>query len=59
LFEGLLLLQQSIGTDRSRPLSWMIGDNGPVPYARPSQRDAKQATRMAMTSLQSEAPDAG
>jgi hypothetical protein len=40
-------------------LSWMIGDAGPVPYAKPSQRDAKQAARMAMTELQGETPDAG
>jgi NADH-quinone oxidoreductase subunit B len=51
LFEGLLLLQQSIGTNAHRPLSWMIGDNGPVPYAKPSQRDLKHADRAAMTSL--------
>jgi NADH-quinone oxidoreductase subunit B len=59
LFEGLLLLQQSIGTDTHRPLSWMIGDAGPAPYAKPSQRDLKQSVRMAMTSLPSEAGDAG
>jgi NADH-quinone oxidoreductase subunit B len=52
LFEGLLLLQQSIGATR-RPLSWMIGDDGPVAYEKPSQRDAKQAARMAMTTLPS------
>jgi NADH-quinone oxidoreductase subunit B len=52
LFEGLLLLQQSIGATR-RPLSWMIGDDGVQPYDRPSQRDAKQAERMAMTTLPS------
>ncbi len=52
LFEGLLLLQQSIGATR-RPLSWMMGDNGPVAYEKPSQRDAKQAARMAMTNLPS------
>ena len=50
LFEGLLLLQQSIGTTR-RPLSWMIGDAGPVPYVKPSQRDLKNPTRMAMMTL--------
>jgi NADH-quinone oxidoreductase subunit B len=48
LFEGLLLLQQSIGATR-RPLSWMIGDQGALPYEKPSQRDLKQAARMAMT----------
>ncbi len=48
LFEGLLLLQQSIGSAR-RPLSWMIGDDGPVAYEKPSQRDARHAARMAMT----------
>jgi NADH-quinone oxidoreductase subunit B len=51
LFEGLLLLQQSIDRNAHRPLSWMIGDTGPVPYEKPSQRDAKQAARMAMTTL--------
>jgi NADH-quinone oxidoreductase subunit B len=59
LFEGLLLLQQSIGTNAHRPLSWTIGDAGPMPYAKPSQRDLKQTTRMAMTSLPGEAGDAG
>ncbi len=54
LFEGLLLLQQSIGATR-RPLSWMIGNDGPVPYEKPSQRDARQAARMALTGLR--APD--
>jgi NADH-quinone oxidoreductase subunit B len=54
LFEGLLLLQQSIGAHPRRPLSWMIGDAGPVPYAKPSQRDLKQSARMAMTSLPDE-----
>jgi NADH-quinone oxidoreductase subunit B len=52
LFEALLLLQKSIGTTR-RPLSWMLGDDGPQPFARPSQRDLKQAERTAMTSLPS------
>ena len=50
LFEGLMLLQKSIGATR-RPLSWMIGDNGPVPYEKPSQRDQKNGERMAMTIL--------
>jgi NADH-quinone oxidoreductase subunit B len=59
LFEGLLLLQQSIGTNAHRPLSWMIGDSGPVSYARPSQRDLKQAERMAMNSLPGEFGNAG
>jgi len=52
LFEGLLLLQQQIGATR-RPLSWMIGDDGAQPYAKPSQRDAKQDGRMGMTTLPS------
>jgi NADH-quinone oxidoreductase subunit B len=52
LFEALLLLQKSIGTTR-RPLSWMLGDDGPQPFARPSQRDLKHADRIAMTSLPS------
>jgi len=50
LFEGLLLLQNAIGTTR-RPLQWMVGDNGPMPYEKPSQRDAKQAARAAMKTL--------
>jgi NADH-quinone oxidoreductase subunit B len=54
LFEGLLLLQNSIGALR-RPLSWMIGDDGPVAYEKPSQRDAKHAQRVAMT--RSPSPD--
>jgi NADH-quinone oxidoreductase subunit B len=52
LFEGLLLLQQSIGNTR-RPLSWMLSDSGPVAYEKPSQRDGRNAARMAMTSLSS------
>jgi NADH-quinone oxidoreductase subunit B len=58
LFEGLLLLQNSIGATR-RPLSWMMSDAGPVPYEKPSQRDAKQAARMAMTSLPGDETGAG
>jgi NADH-quinone oxidoreductase subunit B len=50
LFEALLLLQKSIGATR-RPLSWMLGDDGPQPFSRPSQRDLKQVDRIAMTSL--------
>ncbi len=59
LFEGLLLLQQSIGTQARRPLSWMIGEAGPVPYERSSQRDVKQVARMAMTVLPDENGHAG
>jgi NADH-quinone oxidoreductase subunit B len=50
LFEGLLLLQQSIGATR-RPLSWMMTDKGAEIYQKPSQRDLKQAARMGMTTL--------
>jgi NADH-quinone oxidoreductase subunit B len=52
LFEGLMLLQRSIGATR-RPLSWVLGDDGPQPYVKPSQRDLKHADRVAMTSLPS------
>ncbi len=45
LLEGLVLLQQAIGSER-RPLSWAIGPGGPEPADRPSQRDAKRDARM-------------
>jgi NADH-quinone oxidoreductase subunit B len=45
LLEGLMLLQQAIGSER-RPLSWAIGPGGPEPADRPSQRDAKREARM-------------
>ena len=44
LVEGLMLLQQAIGSDR-RPLSWAIGADGPVRAERPSLRDLKRDAR--------------
>jgi NADH-quinone oxidoreductase subunit B len=44
LLEGLLMLQQTIGTER-RPLSWVVGAQGVERAAQPSRRDQKQAER--------------
>ncbi len=52
--EGLLLLREAVGTEK-RPLSWMVGPQGVVKGARPSQRDRKQEERTALTVLR--APD--
>jgi NADH-quinone oxidoreductase subunit B len=50
LLEGLILLQQSIGTER-RPLSWMIGPQGVERPPRPSLRDLKREERRQATTL--------
>jgi len=50
--QGLLLLQQAIGTER-RPLSWVLGPQGIERGPRPSQRDLHQATRQQATVLRS------
>src|SRR5499433_865708 len=42
--EGLLLLQQAVGTER-RPLSWWLGPQGTTQPPRPSLRDSKRAER--------------
>lgn len=52
LLEGLMLLQQSIGTQR-RPLSWMVGPQGVERVTPPSLRDAKRAERRAAQTLRS------
>lgn len=52
LLEGLMLLQQSIGTTR-RPLSWMMGPQGPEPVTPPSLRDMKREERQGMKTLRS------
>lgn len=50
--EGLLLLQEAVGTER-RPLSWVIGPQG-VEHPRPSSlRDRKQLRRQSATVLPS------
>jgi NADH-quinone oxidoreductase subunit B len=50
LMEGLLLLRQAIGTEK-RPLSWVVGPQGVVRSARPSQRDLKRPLRQSQTYL--------
>jgi NADH-quinone oxidoreductase subunit B len=50
LFEGLLLLQKAIVSDR-RPLSWMVGPQGVVRAPRPSLRDMKREARGKATNL--------
>lgn len=52
LLEGLVLLQQSIGTER-RPLSWVIGPQGVERAPRPSFRDLKRPARQRETELRS------
>jgi NADH-quinone oxidoreductase subunit B len=50
LIEGLLLLQQAIGTER-RPLSWVLGDQRTHRGPLPSQRERKRETRSQVTEL--------
>src|ERR1700691_4611447 len=50
LFEGLLLLQKAVASDR-RPLSWVVGPQEVVRAPRPSLRDAKRETRRQATIL--------
>jgi NADH-quinone oxidoreductase subunit B len=50
LLEGLILLQEAIGTDR-RPLSWVLGQQGVEHAKRPSFRDLKRDERTSMTTL--------
>jgi len=50
LLEGMLLLQQAIGSER-RPLSWTVGPGGVEQGPRPSQRDLKRAARQRATIL--------
>jgi NADH-quinone oxidoreductase subunit B len=50
LLEGLVLLQQSVGTER-RPLSWVVGPQGVERPPRPSFRDQKREARRRQTEL--------
>lgn len=50
LLEGLLLLQTKIA-NQPRPLSWMVGEQGPSVIAQPSLRDIKHEGRIATTFL--------
>jgi NADH-quinone oxidoreductase subunit B len=52
LMEGLLLLQQAVGTER-RPLSWVVGPGRVERPPLPAQRDLKRAGRSALTVLRS------
>ncbi|WP_194298797.1 NADH-quinone oxidoreductase subunit B [Acetobacter fallax] len=52
LLEGLMLLQQSIGSQR-RPLSWMVGSQGVELITPPGQRDAKREVRQSARDLRS------
>jgi NADH-quinone oxidoreductase subunit B len=48
--EGLILLQQEVGTER-RPLSWVIGPQGVERPAAPSMRDLKTTERRKQRAL--------
>jgi NADH-quinone oxidoreductase subunit B len=48
--EALILLQNSIQNE-VRPLSWVVGPQGVQKMPKLSMRDAKQAERMAATTL--------
>ena len=50
LLEGLILLQESVGSEK-RPLSWLVGPQGIEKAPAASQRDLKQAGRIAATDL--------
>jgi NADH-quinone oxidoreductase subunit B len=50
LLEGLVLLQQAVGTER-RPLSWLVGPQGVERAPRPSLRDRKLSQRMQQSQL--------
>jgi NADH-quinone oxidoreductase subunit B len=50
LLEGLVLLQQSVGTEK-RPLSWVVGPQGVERPPRPSLRDQKREARRQQTEL--------
>jgi NADH-quinone oxidoreductase subunit B len=52
LLQGLMMLQEAVGKER-RPLSWVVGDQGVVKAAKPSQRDLRTADRMRTTTLRS------
>jgi NADH-quinone oxidoreductase subunit B len=48
--EGLLLLQNAVGTER-RPLSWVVGPQGVYRPPRPSERDLKRPERERLVEL--------
>ncbi|MDE2149101.1 MAG: NADH-quinone oxidoreductase subunit B [Gammaproteobacteria bacterium] len=48
--QGLLMLQQTIGKE-SRPLSWVVGDQGVYRAPLPSQRDLNAEERRRQTTL--------
>jgi len=50
LMEGLLLLQEAVGSER-RPLSWTVGPQGVMRPEMPSMRDLKRPERTRVTTL--------
>jgi NADH-quinone oxidoreductase subunit B len=50
LLEGLVLLQQAVGTER-RPLSWLVGPQGVERAPKPSLRDRKLTQRRQQSQL--------
>ena len=52
LLEGLLLLQNSI-QHQPRPLSWVVGEQNNTQIPKPSLRDIKHESRIAVTNLDS------
>lgn len=50
--EALIMLQKGIENE-SRPLSWVVGDQGIYRAKMPAQRDIKLASRRAQTTLRS------
>ena len=50
LLEGLLLLQNSI-QHQPRPLSWVVGEQTNTQIVKPSLRDIKHESRIAVTNL--------
>jgi NADH-quinone oxidoreductase subunit B len=50
LLEGLLLLQEAVGTER-RPLSWVVGEGRVERPSLPARRDLKQLERSRATLL--------
>lgn len=48
--EGLVMLRESVGKE-TRPLSWLVGEQGIIKPEPPSMRDLKRTERMQATKL--------